>query len=161
MTTPTLPLRLLKLRFWDEHVHAVPSQDLVGCPFNGPGVDLRGSEARHVFEGARDLVRRLHAFEPKIQVRAVSLDFSRPRLTATFDPLERSAVPLARSAVPLARSADSLERSALGPGPRDRPRVVRIDAPGTVEPLFDAAILAVERAGLACGMALARRTPTA
>jgi hypothetical protein len=94
-------LRSFKLRIADCHVRIVPAKDERGCPFSGPGVDLRGEEALCAIEAAEPIARALRALEPGIVIRSVSIDLERPRLLATLAPTTPEADP--------------------------RPRVVRID----------------------------------
>ena len=71
-----LPLASYKLRFHDVHVRAVPARDEAGCPFAGPGVDLRGDDARAVL-GDAVLVGPFRAWlearEPGVTLRSVSV----------------------------------------------------------------------------------------
>ncbi|APR84312.1 Hypothetical protein A7982_09661 [Minicystis rosea] len=91
-----MELRSFKLRFTDKHVRAVPRTDARGCPFSGPGVDLRGSEAEAAFAAAAPMVAALAEAEPGIQVRSMAVDFERPRVTATLDPTTPDTDPHAR-----------------------------------------------------------------
>jgi hypothetical protein len=77
-------LRSFKLRLADEHVRIVPATDAAGCPFAGPGVDLRGEPAKDAQRLAAPLFAALAIFEPGITVRSVAVDLERPRLTATL-----------------------------------------------------------------------------
>ena len=96
-----MQIRSFKLRVADGHVRVVPKTDEAGCPFAGPGVDLRGPRAEEAFEAARPFFEALAAFEPGVVIRSLSFDFDKQRLLATFDPTTPEADP--------------------------RPRVVRID----------------------------------
>jgi hypothetical protein len=100
-----LALRSFKLRMWDRHAWIVPATDARGCPFGGPGVTLRGEPADLAFAHAAPLLAALRAFEPGIEIRSLSVDLERPRILATLVP----------------------------PTPTERPRVVRLDDPATVE----------------------------
>jgi hypothetical protein len=97
----TTRLASYKLRFHDTHVRAVPERDDEGCPFAGPGVDLRGDEARAVLALAGPFRDWLEAREPGIELRSLAVDVRAARIIATLQP--------------------SL--------PEQRPRVVRIDPP--------------------------------
>jgi hypothetical protein len=96
-----LPLASYKLRFRDDHVRAVPARDEAGCPFAGPGVDIRGEEARPLLLLARPFREWLDAREPGVTLRSVSVDLGTQRVLITLEPM----------------AADQ------------RPRVVRIDPP--------------------------------
>lgn len=78
-------LASFKLRFHDVHVRAVPKTDAKGCPFEGPGVDLRGDEARAVLDQAKPLVAWLDAREPGIVLRSLSIDLERSRVLVTLE----------------------------------------------------------------------------
>jgi hypothetical protein len=99
-----LPLASYKLRFHEQHVRALPARDEAGRPFTGPGVDLRGAEARPILEAAGLIRAWLVAREPGIVLRALSVDIARPRVLV------------------------SLEGNA-----GERPRVLRLDAPQAIE----------------------------
>jgi hypothetical protein len=77
-------IRSFKLRFADVHVRVVPATDAAGCPFAGPGVDLRGASAEEAFRLAAPLLARLDELEPGISVRSIAVDLEKPRLTATL-----------------------------------------------------------------------------
>lgn len=94
----TLPLASYKLRLHEDHVRAVPAKDEEGRPFQGPGVDLRGDDARAVLAAAGPIRAWLEAREPGVVLRSVSVDKEKPRVLVT------------------------LEAS-----PGERPRVVRVD----------------------------------
>lgn len=79
-----MELRSFKLRLSDEHVRVVPKTDASGCPFAGPGVDLRGESAEEAFRAAAPLLSALAEFEPGIAVRSIAVDLERPRITATL-----------------------------------------------------------------------------
>lgn len=123
-----LPLASYKLRFFEDHVRAVPLRDVEGRPFAGPGVDLRGDAARHVLNAAAPLRAWLEAREPGVVLRSVSVDRGRPRVIVTLEP-------------------------ASG---EPRPRVVRLDSPFADE-LVAAAGELEARLGRACETALLRR----
>jgi hypothetical protein len=71
--------------------------------FSGPGVDLRGDAAEHIFELARPMIAWLEAREPGIVMRSLSVDRSKPRVLVTLD-----------------RAGD-------------RPRALRFDPPSAIE----------------------------
>jgi hypothetical protein len=102
---PPLPLASYKLRFHEDHVRAVPGRDEAGCPFAGPGVDLRGDEARAILGLAGPLRAWLEAREPGITLRSLSVDLASRRVLITLAPMT----------------------------PEQRPRVVRIDPPHSEE----------------------------
>lgn len=128
MTEPTtLRLASYKLRFHEEHVRAVPSHDAAGCAFAGPGVDLRGEDARAVLALAAPFRAWLEAREPGVELRSLSVDVASGRTLIT-----------------------------LAPKAGERPRVVRIDPPHASDLLREAAPLEKQLAS-ACVDALRRR----
>ncbi|MRG91251.1 hypothetical protein [Polyangium spumosum] len=90
-----MQIRSFKLRARDHHVRVVPATDHEGCPFSGPGVDLRGERAEQALEAAGPLFAALAAFEPGVVIRSLSFDLERGRLLATLEPTtpERDARP--------------------------------------------------------------------
>jgi hypothetical protein len=72
----------LKLRFFDGHVRVVPAADLDGCPFTGPGVDLRGEDAREAFALAAPVLRWFEEREPVV-LRTLAIDLTARRVLAT------------------------------------------------------------------------------
>jgi len=126
-----LTLRSFKLRIADGHARVVPKTDARGCPFSGPGVDLRGTEAEAAFRASASLLAALVAMEPGITVRSIAVDLERPRVTATLDPTT--------------------------PGEGARPRVVRVDEGPLLDRLIEASAPAVEMLMAAAARALARR----
>ncbi|MBX3185422.1 MAG: hypothetical protein KF819_00340 [Labilithrix sp.] len=124
----TLELASYKLRFHEGHVRAVPSRDEAGCLFEGPGVDLRGDDARSVLDLADGVRRWLEAREPGITLRSMSVDLRAPRVLVTLEALEAS----------------------------ERPRVLRFDPPYAQELVAAAAELEAQIAVL-CARALRRR----
>lgn len=100
MSESPLPLASYKLRLNDGHVRAVVARDERGCPFSGPGVDLRGEEAAPILALAAPFEAWLHAREPGVVLRSLSVDLVTRRILIT-----------------------------LAPAPSERPRVVRIDPP--------------------------------
>jgi hypothetical protein len=124
-------LRSFKLRIADGHARVVPRTDARGCPFSGPGVDLRGADADAAFLAAAPLLAALVAVEPGITVRSIAVDLERPRVTATLDPAT--------------------------PGADARPRVVRVDAGPLLDRLIEASGPAVETLTAAAARMLARR----
>jgi len=124
-------VRSFKLRLADRHARVLPKTDTSGCPFEGPGVDLRGEAAERAIEAARPLFSALEAFEPGIVIRSLSMDLERGRLLATLEPTAPEADP--------------------------RPRVVRIDGGPALSGLSkEIAALARDLADLA-GPVLAAR----
>lgn len=124
-----LKLATLKLRFADEHVRAMPEEHA------GPGVDLRGQDARAVLDAAAPVVAWFTEREPGARVRSVSLERATGRVLATW--------------------------TSAG-APDARPQVLRVDAPASGE-LFDRARAATAAAEPRVAAALARRarpTPT-
>lgn len=123
-----LPLASYKLRFHEDHVRAVPSRDEAGCPFAGPGVDLRGAEALSILALAGPFRAWLEARDPGITLRSLSVDLASRRILITLEPMTSD----------------------------QRPRVVRIDPPHSEELL--AASKPLEAAlGTACVMKLRQR----
>jgi hypothetical protein len=108
-----LALASYKLRFSEDHVRAVPARDEAGCPFEGPGVDLRGDEVRPLLALATPFREWLDAREPGVTLRSVSVDIGAQRVLITLEPM----------------TADQ------------RPRVVRIDPPQAGELIAAAAPL--------------------
>lgn len=103
-----------KLRFFDRHVRAVPTHDNAGCPFAGPGVDLRGEAADAVLALAAPLRAWLEAREPGIVLRSLSVDVAKLRVLVTLEQ------------------------------PGDRPRVLRFDPPSSTALLEQGNPLATE-----------------
>lgn len=98
------------------HVRAVPLRDEAGCPFSGPGVDLRGEAARAILDDAaliRPIRDWLEAREPGVVLRSVSVDLAARRVLVTLEPMTTE----------------------------QRPRVVRIDPPNAEELLGAASAL--------------------
>jgi len=124
-------LASFKLRFVDEHVRAMPAQGLDGRAFDGPGVDLRGADARECFALAKPMIDWLLARQPGVVLRALSADLGARRVLVSFE-------------------------DAHATGSAVRPIVLRIDAAESGE-LFDRAGPLLERLGRAAGEALARR----
>jgi len=124
-------LRSFKLRLGDTHARVVPRTDAAGCPFSGPGVDLRGAEAEAAFRAAAPLIAALGAVEPGVVVRSIAVDLERPRVTATLDPTVPAADP--------------------------RARVVRIDEGPLLHGLLDASAAVVAYLAIAAAAALERR----
>jgi hypothetical protein len=108
-----LSLASYKLRFHEDHVRAAPARDEAGCPFAGPGVDLRGDEARAILAMAGPFRVWLEAREPGVVLRSLSVDRAAQRVLITLEPMT----------------------------PDQRPRVVRIDPPHADELLAAAASL--------------------
>lgn len=107
-----ITLASYKLRVFDEHVRAVPSRDEDGCPFRGPGVDLRGDDARAVLAEMGGIRAWLEAREPGVVLRSLSVDLARPRVLVTL---------------------------AAPAGSAERPRVLRFDPPYADELVLAAA----------------------
>ncbi|MBS2015885.1 MAG: hypothetical protein JST00_23560 [Deltaproteobacteria bacterium] len=127
-----LVLASYKLRFFEDHVRAVPARDAAGCPFAGPGVDVRGEAARVIFAEAEPVRAWLLAREPGIVLRSFSMSRGK-----TGEDLPRVLVTL---------------EAPVG----ERPRVSRFDGVSAEE--LAAAAGAVEaKVARACEEALARR----
>ena len=124
-----LALASYKLRFHEGHVRAVPSRDDAGCPFEGPGVDLRGDDARPVLALAGPFRAWLEAREPGVLLRSLSVDLATSRVLITLEPANAE----------------------------QNPRVVRIDPPHADELLRHAAPLEQVLAA-ACVEKLRRRS---
>ncbi|MEM9188124.1 MAG: hypothetical protein AAGF12_03025 [Myxococcota bacterium] len=124
-----LPVRMFKLRMWDQHVHFVPDRDLAGEEFSEPGVDLRGDEAEGAFVAAAPLFDVLSELEPGIEIRSLSVDLPRVRLLATLHP-------------------------RLG---ETRPRVIRIDHGPTYDRALEASTEVLRYLGTLGRQALLRR----
>jgi hypothetical protein len=124
-------IRSYKLRFHDVHVRAVPARDEAGCPFAGPGIDLRSADAKAILDSP-ELVGSFRAWlearEPGVVLRSLSVDLESRRVLVTLEPTE-------------------LEQ---------RPRVVRIDPPHSEELIAAAEPLKVALVD-ACNKALRRR----
>ena len=88
----SIELRSYKIRFHDRHVRAVPKTGLDGCPFAGPGVDLRGDDADAVISAAVPLVAWLTAREPGVVVRSISIDKQAPRALITLEDASKPRV---------------------------------------------------------------------
>ncbi len=116
-----LKLASLKLRFADAHVRAMPAGHA------GPGVDLRGDDARAVLAAVDAVVAWFTEREPGVTVRSISLDWGSGRVLATWT------------------TAGAV-----------RPLVLRVDAPASGE-LFDRAVPATIVAAPRVEAALARR----
>lgn len=123
-------LRSFKLRLVDVHVRVVPATDAAGCPFAGPGVDLRGEAAMAAIELAAPLLAALAEVEPGIVVRSLAVDLERPRVTASLEPTTH---------------ADR------------RPRVVRIDEGAILRRLLDASAPICDHLAQEAAGALSRR----
>jgi hypothetical protein len=89
-------VRSFKMQLRDEHVRIMPSVGLDGAPFVGPGVTLRGDDARRAIALARSIFDGLAAFEPGIVVRSLSVDLERRRILATLEPTTPEADPRGR-----------------------------------------------------------------
>lgn len=107
-----ITLASYKLRVFDEHVRGVPARGEDGCPFRGPGFDLRGEDARAVLARMEGIRAWLEAREPGVVVRSFSVDLARPRVLLTLAPPAGSA---------------------------ERPRVLRFDSPYAEELVLAAA----------------------
>ncbi|MDB5217008.1 MAG: hypothetical protein JWO86_4935 [Myxococcaceae bacterium] len=109
-------------------MRAVPAHDEAGCLFAGPGVDVRGEEARPLLALATPFRQWLDAREPGVTLRSLSVDVAAHRVLITLEPM----------------AADQ------------RPRVVRIDPPHADE-LIAAAAPLEEAIGALCIDKLRRR----
>jgi hypothetical protein len=127
-----IPLASYKLRFHETHVRAVPARDEAGCPFAGPGVDLRGAEAAPILAQAAPFRAWLEAREPGVVLRSLSIDVAARRVLITLEPMSLA----------------------------ERPRVVRVDPPHSEELLAAAAPLEAAL-GDACVAKLRRRSESA
>ena len=131
MTVTSSALRSYKLRFHDVHVRAVPARDEAGCPFAGPGVDLRSNDAKAILEST-ELVGPFRAWlearEPGVVLRSLSVDLESRRVLVTLEPTS----------------------------PEQRPRVVRIDPPHSEELIGATGALELALSD-ACVKALRRR----
>jgi hypothetical protein len=105
-----LALGSYKLRFRDAHVRAVPSRDETGCVFGGPGVDLRGDEARAVLDLAGPFREWLDAREPGVVLRSLSVDVASGRVLITLEPMTSEQKPRVVRIDP--PSSDDLMRAA-------------------------------------------------
>jgi hypothetical protein len=70
----------------------VPLRDASGCPFAGPGVDLRGDEARAVLDASAPLDAWLRAREPGVVLRTLSVDRRSLRVLVTLEAVPRPRV---------------------------------------------------------------------
>lgn len=96
--------------------------------FSGPGVDLRGEEARAILALATPFRAWLEAREPGVVLRSMSVDLTSHRVLITLEP-----------------------------SPGERPRVVRIDPPHGEDLLREASALEAALSA-ACAEKLRRRT---
>ncbi len=101
-------LRSFKLRFADTHVRIVPATDALGCPFAGPGVDLRGDDATRVLGAASDIVKWFTDREKGARLRSFSIDLETGRALATIEDTPRPRVIESRGDVELRAAADVL-----------------------------------------------------
>jgi hypothetical protein len=143
-----LRLRSFKLRFFDGHIHAVPATDARGCPFAGPGCDLRDERAAAVLDAAGPVLDVLREVEPGVVVRSLSLDLERRRLLATLEPPGGDAAS--------GRTGGSRGRLAAGAA-ATRSRVVRIDAGALFDRCLAAAAPCIARLERECAVSLSRR----
>jgi hypothetical protein len=111
-------LASFKLRFHDAHVRVMPAR------FAGPGVDVRGEDARRCFELAKDMIAWLLARQPSVTLRALSVDFGKQRVLVSFEDAHATGVAL-------------------------RPMVLRIDPPESTELIERAAPLTAHLVKLA------------
>lgn len=130
--TRALPLVSYKIRFRDQHVRAVPAVGLDGAPFRGPGVDLRGADARAAIAAAAPVLAWLDAREPGVVARSLSVRTAGPRVLLSLEPIDT--------------------------GSDARPRAMRFDPPYADE-LRDCGRSAERFIGEACARALERRQP--
>lgn len=119
-------LRSFKLRFHDVHVRVVLAD------FEGPGVDLRGDDAKGCFGLAKPMVAWLLAREPSVTLRAMSVDSAARRVLVSFE--------------------DAHATATRGP----RPMVLRIDPPESSE-LIDRAAPLIARLGELARATVAKR----
>jgi len=124
-----MKLRSFKLRFHEGHVRVMPAS------FDGPGVDVRGEDARRCFELAKPMIDWLLAREPSVSLRAISVDLESRRLLVSFE--------------------DAHATQARGP----RPMVLRIEAPESSE-LIERAAPLLERLAELAASAIAKRAKT-
>lgn len=135
-----------KLRVADVHVRIVPDVGDDGCPFAGPGVDVRGPDARAILDAAGSLLRALTDMEPGVVVRSLSVDRRRPRVLATLDPAPALS---SRAAGDVALRVD------------ERPRVVRVDGGALLDRMLALAEPLVSLLEHHAREAIARRPSTA
>jgi hypothetical protein len=72
-----------KINARERRVRVVPERGEDGCPFEGPGVDLLGEDARDVIARAEPILAWLRAREPDVDVRSLSIDVRRQRVLVT------------------------------------------------------------------------------
>lgn len=77
-------LASFKIRLHDQHVRAV----VAGHP--GPGVDLRGDDARRVIAAAQPMIDWLSAREPGVDVRSISVNDARILVSLAAEPKPRA-----------------------------------------------------------------------
>ncbi len=80
-----MTLKSYKLHFTHIHVRIVPETDAAGCPFSGPGVDLRGELAREALSRAAPMLAWIEERERGMSVRSMSVDLNTQRVLVTFD----------------------------------------------------------------------------
>lgn len=101
-------LRSFKLRFADTHVRILPATDARGCPFAGPGIDLRGNDATQVLAAAREIVMWFLEREPGARLRTFSMDLTTGRALATIEDTPKPRVIESRGDPALRAAADGL-----------------------------------------------------
>lgn len=72
-----------KINAREHRVRVVPERGEDGCPFEGPGVDLLGDEARTVIARAAPMLAWLRAREPDVDLRSLSVDLRKQRVLVT------------------------------------------------------------------------------
>lgn len=115
-----------KLRFHEDHVRVMPAS------FDGPGVDVRGDEARRCFDLAKPMIDWLLAREPSVKLRALSVDLEARRVLVSFE--------------------DPHATTTRGP----KPMVLRIEPPESSE-LVERCGALVARLGELAAAAIAKR----
>ncbi len=124
-----MKLRSFKLRFHEDHVRVMPAS------FDGPGVDVRGDEARRCFDLAKPMIDWLLARQPSVSLRALSVDLEARRVLVSFE--------------------DAHAVSTRGP----RPMVLRIEPPESSE-LVERAAPLIDRLAELAAAAIAKRPRT-
>ena len=97
-------VRSFKLRFHEAHVRVALAD------FDGPGVDLRGADARACFALAEPVVAWLLSRQPSVTLRALSMDLDARRVLVSY---EDAHAPKTRKPAPMVLRIDAAESGEL------------------------------------------------